>query len=75
MINGVQLPSKVPIALHPFTDYFKGFERVDAVRSIFGPSTEKVLESLKVEFLISKLVYMGFIYEDVQLIVISYYLR
>ena len=75
MINGVQLPSKVPIALHPFTDYFKGFERVDAVRSIFGPSTEKVLESLKVEFFSSKFGYMGVSDEDGHLIVSAYYLR
>ena len=33
-----------------FTDYFKGFENVEAIRGIFGEETEKVLSKLKVEF-------------------------
>ena len=33
-----------------FTDYFKGFEKVEAVRQIFGEETEEVLRNLKVEF-------------------------
>jgi hypothetical protein len=35
---------------YPFTDYFKGFEKVDAVRQLFGERTEQVLQNLKVEF-------------------------
>jgi len=35
---------------YPFTDFFKGFERVEAVRRIFGEKTEEVLRNLKVEF-------------------------
>lgn len=34
----------------PFTDYFKGFEKVEAVRRIFGEKTDEVLRNLKVEF-------------------------
>jgi hypothetical protein len=34
---------------HPFTDYFKGFEKVKAVRQLFGEKTEQVLRDLKVE--------------------------
>ncbi len=33
-----------------FTDIFKGFEKVDAVKGIFGENTETVLRNLKVEF-------------------------
>jgi hypothetical protein len=33
----------------PFTDYFKGFEKVEAVKRIFGEKTEEVLRNLKVE--------------------------
>lgn len=33
-----------------FTDYFKGFEKVEAVREIFGEKTEEVLRNLRVEF-------------------------
>ena len=35
---------------YPFTDYFRGFEAVEAVRSLFGENTEEVLRNLKVEF-------------------------
>jgi len=35
---------------HAFTDYFRGFEKVEAVREIFGEKTERVLNNLKVEF-------------------------
>lgn len=32
-----------------FADYFKGFEKVEAVKGIFGERTEEVLRQLKVE--------------------------
>jgi len=35
---------------HPFNDYFKGFDKVEAVHRIFGEKTEQVLRDLKVEF-------------------------
>jgi hypothetical protein len=35
---------------HQFTDYFKGMEKVQAVRDIFGEKTEEVLRNLKVDF-------------------------
>jgi hypothetical protein len=35
---------------HPFSDYFRGFDKVEAVRRIFGDKTERVLSDLKVEF-------------------------
>jgi hypothetical protein len=35
---------------HPFADYFKGFENVEAVRRIFGEKTMEVLRDLRVEF-------------------------
>ncbi len=38
------------VALYKFTDYFKGFENVEAVRRIFGEDTEKALSELLVEF-------------------------
>jgi len=74
-IPGVELPTRVPIALHDFMDFFKGFEEVTAVRSVFGDGTEKVLRSLKVEFFSSKFGYMGVSDEDGHLIVSAYYLR
>lgn len=38
-------------ATRPFTEYFRGFEKVEAVRRIFGENTDQVLRDLKVEFL------------------------
>ncbi len=35
---------------YPFLDYFKGFQKVDAVQRIFGDRTEEVLSKLKVRF-------------------------
>jgi len=46
----VKITRQVPISLHPFKEYFKGFEKVEAVRRIFGDKTEDVLNNLKVEF-------------------------
>lgn len=34
----------------PFLEYFKEFEKVEAVRGLFGDKTEQVLGNLKVEF-------------------------
>ena len=61
--------------MHDFTEYFKGFEKLACVRSIFGEETERVLASLKVEFFSSKFGYMGVSDEDGHLIVSAYYLR
>jgi hypothetical protein len=61
--------------LHDFTDFFKGFDGIPAVRSIFGDGTENVLRNLKVEFFSSKFGYMGVSDEDGHLIVSAFYLR
>ena len=55
----VEIERSVPIELHPLTDFFKGFENVQALRDLFGNRTEKVLKNLKVEFYSSKWGYMG----------------
>lgn len=46
----VKIARNVPVASYAFTDYFKGFEKVEAVRRIFGEKTETVLNNLRVEF-------------------------
>jgi len=62
------------INLKKFTDYFKGFDKVEAVKKIFGEETEKVLSVLKVEFFSSKFSYMSVSGEDGHLLVSTYYL-
>jgi len=41
---------RVSFSTYSFNDYFKGFEKVEAVRRIFGGKTEEVLRNLIVEF-------------------------
>ena len=62
------------VTLHRFINYFKGFEKVGAVRELFGDETEKVLNNLKVEFG-SRGGYMGVSDEDGHLIISARYLR
>ena len=57
-----------------FTDYFTGFEKVEAVRGIFGDETEKVLGNLKVKF-IGLGGYMGVDNTDGSLFVNASYLK
>ena len=35
---------------HAFSEYFKGLEKVNAVKQIFGEKTEEVLRNLKIRF-------------------------
>jgi len=70
----VQIVRDVKVLTYPFTDYFKGFERVEAVREIFGEKTEEVLSNLKVEFAGMR-GYMGVSNEDGHLLVSALYLK
>ncbi len=74
MINGATINRDVEVPLKPFTDYFQGFQKLDAIRAIFGSETEKVLAGLSVEFH-SRRGYMGVNNDDGHLIVSAQYLR
>jgi hypothetical protein len=60
--------------MQAFSDYFKGFEKVEAVRAIFGERTEEVLANLKVEFTWVRS-YMWVSNFDGHLTISSYYLN
>jgi len=64
-----------PLELSPFTDYFKGFEKVQAVRSVFGEETDEVLRNLKVGFISLRFMYMGIRDEDGSIGVGTYHLE
>ncbi len=70
----VKILRKAAITMHPFTDYFQGFEKVEAVQRIFGDKTSEVLNNLKVEFFGRKS-YMGVSDDDGHLLVSAYYLN
>ena len=57
-----------------FKDYFKDYEKVAAVRGIFGDKTEEVLRNLKVEFM-GLFGYMGVDNTDGHLLVNARYLE
>lgn len=46
---GVCITRGAPPGFHPFLHIFGGFERLEAVKSIFGPRTVKILDNLWVE--------------------------
>lgn len=71
---GVKIPRNVKITTYPFIKYFKGFENVEAVRSIFGEKTEEVLHNLQVEF-VGFRGYMGVSEVDGHLMISAYYLK
>ncbi len=75
-----ELPIKIyreapPPQLLPFTDYFKGFERVRAVRRVFHGETDAVLGNLKVRFTSLRFMYMGIRDEDGSITVGTYHLK
>jgi len=74
-LDDVTIVRDVPTKLFRFTDYFKGFEKVPAVRSLFGDKTEEILGNLKVEFFSSRFGYMGVSDVDGHLLVSTYHLK
>jgi hypothetical protein len=53
LIRKLRLRGIIPVSTltRKFTEYFKGFEKVEAVRKIFGEETDEVLRNLKIEFM------------------------
>jgi hypothetical protein len=71
----VEIERDAPVTLHPFTEYFRGFENVKAVRSLFGRKTAEILGNLKVEFFSAKFGYMSVSDEDGHLLVSAHHLK
>jgi hypothetical protein len=71
----VEIERDAPLALHPFADYFRGFEKIEAVRSIFGQETDRVLKDLKVEFFSAKFGYMSVSDVDGHLLISAHHLK
>lgn len=70
----VKITRDVTVSTHPFMNYFKGFEKVEAVRKIFGERTEQALNDLKVEFAGTR-GYMGVNNHDGHLLIGANYLK
>src|SRR3989304_7702346 len=72
---GVTIPRTVPVKYHRFTEFFKGFENVEAVQKIFGPKTAEALRRIEIEFFSSRWGYMGVSDKDGHLLVSAHYLK
>lgn len=70
----IKLNRNVAVATYRFTDYFVGFEKVEAVKRLFGEKTEQVLSNLKVEFAGFR-GYMGINENDGHLLISATYLN
>lgn len=71
----VSINRDATVILHPFTDFFKGFEKIGAVRATFGDKTEQVLGNLKVEFFSFKFGYMGVSDIDGHILISTFHLK
>jgi len=71
----VKIVRNAKVQTYPFTDFFQGFENVEAVRHIFGEKTEEVLRNLKVEFHSLRRGYMGVSDIDGHIFVGAHYLK
>ncbi|HXW36490.1 MAG TPA: hypothetical protein VEJ36_01105 [Nitrososphaerales archaeon] len=72
---GVEINRSGKATLYPFTDYFKGFERVQALRELFGAETASVLKKLRVEFYSARYGYMGVNDEDGHILISLHHLQ
>ncbi len=57
-IGKISINKNIKIRYYKFTDVFKGFENVDAVKRLFGKDTKKILSKLKVMLFSSKWGYL-----------------
>ncbi len=74
-VLGVGIHRDGVVKLYPFTDFFSGFENVEAVRSTFGEKTEQVLKNLKVEFFSFRFGYMAVSDADGHILVSTHHLK
>lgn len=71
---GVTLPKGIPPDLHPFTDYFQGFEKVGVIKDLFAERTDEILSNLKVEFFSARWGYMSTSDKDAHLLISTHHL-
>jgi hypothetical protein len=71
----VEIERDAAVTLRPFKDYFRDFEKVEAVKKIFGPETDEVLNKLKVEFFSAKFGYMSVSDVDGHLLISAHHLK
>ena len=71
----VKIERNVPTKLYPLTRFFKGLEKVEALRELFGDKTEKVLKGMKVEFYSARWGYMGVNETDGHVLISAHHMK
>jgi len=71
----VEIVRDTPVKLYPLMTFFKGLENVEALRTLFGDRTEKVLKGMKVEFYSSRWGYMGVNDKDGHILISSHHME
>lgn len=72
---GVSINRNANVVLHPFTEFFEGFDQIEAVRSTFAEKTKEVLANLKVEFFSFRFGYMGVSDVDGHILISTHHLQ
>lgn len=72
---GIRIQRSVPIKLYPLRSFFKGLEKVQAMRDIFGKDTEHVLKGMKVEFYSARWGYMGINDKDGHILISAHHMK
>jgi len=70
----VEIVRNAKVSMHPFTNYFKGFEKLQVIKRIFGEKSPDVLRNLEIEFS-GRRGYMGVSNSDGHLIISANYLN
>ena len=66
---GVRVQRQAPTKLYSFTRFFQGFEKIPAIRELFGPRTDEILRREQVEFFSTRFGYMGTSDDDGHLLI------
>lgn len=72
--SGISLKRRVSSGTHRFADIFTGFDKVEAVRKVFGSETKAILSELNVE-VFPKEGYMGVSDEDGHIFASQFYIN
>jgi hypothetical protein len=80
LVRQLELPAEISRSapsptLLPFTRFFKGFERNEAVKKMFGDETNEVIRNLSVEFCTNPFGFMAVSHKDGHLIVSRWHLK
>lgn len=71
----VEIERNVPTKLYPLTRFFKGFEKIEALRELFEEKTEEILKRTKVEFYSSRWGYMGVNEADGHILISAHHMK